>query len=268
VYTGILAQTGGGGGNWIQIIVIVVMVGLSALSWLFQKLSEQAQKKKQLDQTQKREQERLRTGRDPSQAPGGSPQTTRQQELAARRQAQLEELRRRQQDRLARQGQAGPGQQGPPSPVVFIPGSSGPIVVTPRQSAPPSRPMPRPQPQQRPQRLPQPQQRQQPRPVPTRPQPSRPTPTPRPAQRSARAAPEAQPRESGNQGELGSESHRLLADRPDVAAARAAADVAWHDARPAADVPKTRADWRRAIIAREILAPPVAMRPPDHDPLP
>ncbi len=127
---------------------IIIVLGLSAASWIFQRLKEQSEVKKSQDQLRRRIEDELRTGRATSEnqpAPRADAQAL--QDLAARRQAQLRELRMRQ----AGQGSGGPvvvrPPQGTTSGTVVAPprgASSGPILVpgpgrptsqTPRQPA-------------------------------------------------------------------------------------------------------------------------------------
>jgi hypothetical protein len=287
-----LAQGGGGGGgNWLQLISIIAVVGLSALSWIFQKLAEQAQKKKQRDLAEKRELEHLRTGREHAGAAASSPQVqnpeqttitgiSRQQELAAKRQAQLEELRRRQQDRLMRnqreqstrpapvanEQRPRPAQRpqraaaGGTPPIVFIPGSSGPIVVTPRRPGPPQRPVPaqRPVSAQRPGQPP-----RSARPAPAQ----RPSARQRPQQRPIQQQRPERASETRNVDTGESDTHRLLVDSPVANEIKSLPQPGSEPIVARIGAPKTSEEWRKAIIARELLAPPLAVRPPSADPL-
>lgn len=156
-------------GMWIQLLLIVVVFGGSAITALVRKLAEKAEQKKRQDALARARDESLRTGR----APEGTTEATPADTLAARRQAQLEELRRQQQERLRqareraqqqrqaqqRQRQAGqpqvrttptqpqqrpvPNRPVPPAPR----GNQIPIVITPVPEQPPARQRER-QPQQ------------------------------------------------------------------------------------------------------------------------
>lgn len=148
---------------------LVIMLLIPALSWIAQRLKEQALIKQERDNQARRREEELRTGRTtgaaparPTTAASGSQSADAQavQDLAARRQAQLRELR-------ARQMQQGQASQGPP---VIIPSPQQPTRRPPMQpSAGPLRPTPMPG-------GPRPAQVQ--RPAPRSPQPRRPEPTP------------------------------------------------------------------------------------------
>lgn len=132
---------------------IIIVLGLSAASWIFQRLKEQSEVKKSQDQLRRRVEDELRTGRAaPESQPTPRADAQALQDLAARRQAQLRELRMRQ----AGQGAGGPvvarAPQGTPGGPVLTPpraASSGPIIVpgpgrptapTPRQPANPPSP--------------------------------------------------------------------------------------------------------------------------------
>jgi hypothetical protein len=254
VIPALLAQGGGGGGGqWMQLIGFILVVGLSALSWMFQKIAEQRQKKKAQDVAERRKLESLRTGRS-EEAPA-APTASRQQDLAAKRQAQLEELRRRAADRARQHGQQpGPVVTGAPmprpvpakiqrsAPITYIPGSSGPIVVTPRRpDRAPQRSVPAPS------RKASRRQQQQPRQAPA---------GPRPQQQ------QQQPSVSGDT------SHGLLTDinTPSAPSQTTSLQPSAHkDANSL--IPSGIDEWRRALVTREVLAPPLAIRAPDRDPL-
>lgn len=215
--------------QFLHLIVILLIVGASFISWLAKKLKEQADKKRALQEMERRRLEALRTGKDPgaavAAAPSGSPEELRLRELAARRQAQLQELRRRQQNRpqqgggrppivILAPGSSGQGVPGAPG-VPGVPGSGRPRQGAPRQPAgskPPS------QPQRRPDQ-----------------------PRPRPASRPASEARE-------DTGE--STTHRLVQDvrTPTTSKPRQPAMVLG--------APMNAQQWRRALMLREVLAPP------------
>jgi hypothetical protein len=247
--------------NWLQLIMLLVVFGGSFLSWMAKKLSEKAEQKRRQDALERRQAEALRTGRPvPEAAPAAAPETDRQRELAARRQAQLQELRRRQQER-ARKGaatgrpagptppampqrpQAGvraprgpaPGSpipqrrtgrgedRGAPPPLVVIPGSSGPIVVG---------------------RVPSPR-----------------SPAPAPASRPQRAV-----QRRGVQRAAAPPSLESVRPAPQrftelsEAAPALQTQVVSPPSPVISGVPRSPQDWRRAILAREILSPPLALR--------
>lgn len=248
-----------------QLIGFVLVVGLSALSWLFQKVAEQREKKRRVDLAEKRTLETLRTGREPTEGEVPPSVTSRQQELAAKRQAQLEELRRRQQERARQQTQPrpsatvelprprapqpAPGPTRPPRaqpPIVFIPGSSGPIVVTPRKPA-------RPGPQARTPARPPAQQ------VPRAGKRPAAAPRQRPSQRIAPAQPQERPAASA------STSHGLLSDI-NTQAPTAPVDLpTGQNMERGENIPRTPGEWRRALVMREVLSKPLALRAPGED---
>lgn len=88
--------------NWVQFLVFALFLTAPAVSWVIQKLREQAEVKRVRTEAQRRREEELRTGRT-SDAPGpsklqskGDDRMTELQRLAERRQQQLRELRARQ----------------------------------------------------------------------------------------------------------------------------------------------------------------------------
>lgn len=136
---------------------IVIVMAISAISWIAQRLKEQAAIKQAKDRLAQERNEELRTGRAAAPSPTQQAQTSDAQalqDLAARRQAQLRELR-------ARQMQQGQGVPTPP-PVVFMPPAQrgpapmphGTLRPTPlpggTRPAPMQRPTPRVQQQRRP----------------------------------------------------------------------------------------------------------------------
>jgi hypothetical protein len=225
--------------QWINLIVIALIVGFSALSWLARKLQEQAARKRALEEIERRRAELLRTGKDPGVVvePVLSAQEARLQEIAARRQAQLQELRRRAQ---MRQQQGG-------SVTARVPG------LPPRASTPVPVPMPRPAPSPRPVPIARP-----PAPAPPR-TPSR-GPV-EPARRPRSAPPAAVPRPARP-------AAIRPAPRPEVIgeshAERLVPDVPLEPPRPKAGhrrwSPRSAAEWRRAVVLAEILGPPVGRK--------
>jgi hypothetical protein len=239
-----------------QLIILLIIVGFSVLSFIFRKVQEEAERRRVREQLAQRELDRLRTGRDPGSDVESATQMQRAQELAARRQAQLQELRRRQQERTrqqqthvrveeARMGpRLEPAANGPATsqpPLVWIPGSSGPTVPqrtpptvrrTPGAGQPQGRPRPQPFPRTQP--LPRPQTV------------ARPTTQPKAAPRKPLfpSAPPAPP------------------PPKQVTPAR----EAYVQRTPTGPIlasikPRTREEWRRAMILHEMLSSPVAMRP-------
>lgn len=88
------------GGNS-QLILILIVMGFSVISWIANYLKEQSRIRAAKEEQRRRYEEALRTGR-PVEAPARSADPAA--ELAARRQAQLQELRRQQMEERARQG--------------------------------------------------------------------------------------------------------------------------------------------------------------------
>ena len=137
---------------------IIIVMAISGISWIAQRLKEQAAIKQAKDRLAQERNEELRTGRAAAPSPTQQSQTSDAQalqDLAARRQAQLRELRARQ----MQQGQAAPT----PPPVVFAPSTqqrrpapmpSGTLRPTPlpggTRPVPTQRPTPRAQQQRRP----------------------------------------------------------------------------------------------------------------------
>lgn len=90
-------------GNNSQLIIFLIVMAFSALSWVIGYLKEQSRIKKVKDEQKRRFEESLRTGRS---AEEPVLQKDPAADLAARRQAQLQELRRQQMEERAR-GQGG-----------------------------------------------------------------------------------------------------------------------------------------------------------------
>lgn len=219
--------------NLIQIIAIAIVLGVSGLSWLYRKLREQAALKRIEDERRRRQEELLRTGRDPLAEPAppddGGEERRRQHEIAARREAELQELRRRQAGAPIAQRPAPAQVQVPPGILIQIPGTSSPIVVKPLPGGGRVTTARTPAPPQR-----------QPRPA----RPRGPRPTKRPAERKPEPVQRDTPRPSP-----------ALEQLPPPTSPDAAAPSPH---------PTTPEEWRRAIIMREILSPPLAARPPGN----
>ncbi len=251
--------------------VLLVFVAISFLQWLVRRLQEQSTITKQKQALERRRTETLRTGRDPEedaaaqrraaqtqtqpQAAPGNDAAARQARLRELRQKQLEEMRRRNQGRPASNQQtvevrvpqrtagAGPARR---TPTVGAPQPAG--------QRPPSRPAP---PRQAPARSPQPPTRQ----PPTRQAPARPagTAAPPPPRRDRPQPPRSAPQKpAAPMGLRDTTTPRSLAHTPDPS------EVAPPptQTRPvmSVDGAMTPADWRRAIILSEVLAPPIALR--------
>lgn len=133
---------------WQKLVLLFIVVGFSVLSWVFKQLQQQRELRRQEMQRQRVEQESLRTGRPSARAVpdferSEEPVSEQAKSAAARRAAQLEELRRRKQaraggkpagtPRLPKKISAGsPSGQGIDinlgGVILRIPGSSGPTV--------------------------------------------------------------------------------------------------------------------------------------------
>lgn len=119
--------------QWTQLIIILLFVGFSVLSWAFRQLREYQQKQAARQAAERRRLEMLRTGRGEAQAderpvavapPGAPPRSPdlhddarrRLQELAQRRRAELEEMARR-----AAGGSVAGAPMGGPRPATPVP---------------------------------------------------------------------------------------------------------------------------------------------------
>lgn len=116
----------------IQLVVVLIFFGFSALKVVLGKLQQQAALRRLEAERESQRLEALRTGKSVDDLPGPprlrrtGPTAEQMQELARRRAAQLEELRRVQ---AAQRGQVATRVSGSQSgPISSIPGSSGPIV--------------------------------------------------------------------------------------------------------------------------------------------
>lgn len=218
----------------IHLIIFVILLAFSGISWVYRQLKAQQAMKQIRDRAEQRQVEVLRTGRDPDSEPlQNSAEALRARELAARREAQLIELRRRAQERARQQSHEADARSTPPTtasapptaPLYLpqhVPGSSGLTV-------PPS--------------------------VPSRPSP--------PSQ--VRVAPRQTAR-------VQSQSQPLPAVRAKAkqsSASKVPAHAAHHEEplviKPPPPVvrinaPRTPEEWRRAIIASEIMSPPLSVR--------
>lgn len=250
--------------QWLQFLLhnahftIFAIVALAGVFRSIAKSLEKKAKERQADlDRQRREVERLRTGREPEAAPvtlGASFPTptaagqasARQQleELAAKRQRAFEDLQRR---------RAASG--------VSTPQSTQPRPTTPEQllatilGAPGTVPKPTPAPpRSRPQTTPT---RQAPAPRPVQRQ--RPTPTPRPT-----SAPTAQPRAQRPVAPAPAPVAAPTAEEPAARKPMAQPEAPEHTPAPARDplgiATMDRAAWKRAFLMREIFDRPVSLR--------
>lgn len=237
----------------IQLLVFAGLVVLPALAKVFEHVQKQRVRKSQEDMVERAAHEALRTGRDPNEVIAdlrvataqaeAQPAQRRSQtnEIEARRRAQLEELRRRAQ---ARRQAATSGASSGPGGATMTPGRGATVA------APPRRPGTAPQPTRRPTPT-----------APARPTQPRPItgairPPARPGMATQRRRSEPVPTPAMVQPEF-ERTSRLLEDRPGYAPARVERPSSAE-----ADAIRAMAptDWRRAIIMREILDQPVALR--------
>lgn len=230
----------------IQLIVIAVIAGLSGLSWLYRKVREQQALKRIEDERRRREEEILRTGRDPLARPQpaeAAEEHRRVQEIVTRREAELQELRRRQATRAMRPGGSG---ETPGGILIQIPGTRAPIVVKPiprgARMFPPAAPIPAPTG----------------RPPGTPARPARPART-RGTPGGKRPAPQRKPEPAGTSPQEHGAHSAGFEERPPASSPA----ITPGSVRPAAVVQNmTPDDWRRAFVMRELLAPPLAARDP------
>lgn len=278
----------GNAGNYIHLLVVLLIVGSSLLSWIFKKVQEQRARKQITDEIERRKIELLRTGRDPGAEmdrvardpnainpvpPPIDPEVERREELARRRREQVEELRRR-----AAQRQQGPNAPTPmqtrgPAPaqvqrptaapgvqrevVIQLPGGRVLRIPAPAEAPVESRPEQRPSTPRPP---------RQPSKKPATKQVSRQANKPT----SSRAAGALAASGDADTGE--STTQRLIETQ-----AAAAYDLPNDRARTPvgqvapviAGAPMTPEQWRRALIASELLSKPMSLRTPGQsaDPL-
>lgn len=202
-----------------------------------------------------REQTILRTGRDPATeakrggvSPQFSPARQREAEMTAQRQEALRQLRQQQAQAEAdgASGNSGPVRRPlwPGGPIVEVrgPAPAGPASAPARPAQPEFRPPPRMAPANPASARPAPQRQAQPQ-------------QGRPSQkkRGGQAQPQPQVR-----GESAVERERAVARQSVSTVGEAFAAPT----RPAFGLPSTRDQWRAALLASEILGPPVALRAP------
>ncbi|MFM9957067.1 MAG: hypothetical protein ACKVZJ_03260 [Phycisphaerales bacterium] len=134
-------------GNNLQLLLIILVFGFSAISWVIGKLREQAAIKKARDELRRARDEQLRTGRTPEEAGSGpSEAKTRSgdlnelRELAMKRQRQLEQMKEMQQQQMRSQRTAA---QTPTRDPRQVPGTSS---IPPMPFPIPGTPLPTPKP--------------------------------------------------------------------------------------------------------------------------
>lgn len=255
--------------QFIQILIVVIVLALSGLSWITKKLQEQRARKRRMIEQQRRMEEMLRTGRDPLAEQAAALQRAtatdraRLEELARRRQAQMEQLRREQMQRRHEAEQASRG--GSDIPPIIIMGPSGPIAI-PRAQPAGGQPFPgpvAPGPMRPPMGRTAP-----PRGVPTRPAPASYPPTSRQGQqRQGRSDKQRQKRERQQQRaeQPAVERSPLSEPAPPLPEPGAAARERRRRALGALRIGQgmSREEYRRLIASLELLRPPLALRPPD-----
>lgn len=235
----------------IKLLLFVLAVGVPAMRAVLQALGRQREQAKAEAMRQKRLEDALRTGH------GAEAESASEVDpAAARRQAQLEELRRRARSRASQAGVPGAASGRPPT-------APGPVVSAPPQARGNRQLGREPQPARSPARAP--------APPPLRPA-SRPVPPQRPAPGAARqgqrtaAAParrQAQPQPARPAKPPPREEapvvRRLVAEAPPTPPPV----LSRHETEAVLDFQTASlADWRRAIVMREVLDPPLALRPP------
>mgnify|MGYP000984578829 CR=1 FL=1 len=244
-------------GGTLKVAVWLIIIGAIAVGKIVKAAKEQAEQRRRLDAAKQAEIEALRTGRpvpvDPSlpervtmSASNTNPQQSaaqRLEELAAQRRLKIEELRRAR----AAAASGKPPMQQPVQQVSRGTPPARPQQVTSRAPTPPQRvgqrpaQAPQPQAQRQQQQRPQ-QQRQQAKPQQRQQQPAlRP---PEPAQ--------SEPT-----------THRLVPDAKTAPTEIPTEFTARRGVR-IGNTTMTSADWRRALVLREILGPPVSMRRPEE----
>lgn len=223
--------------NWpINLLLFLIAVGFPALRAVLQAIARQREAAKAEVMKQKRVEEALRTGKglDSADQSAISPSDA----LEARRRAQLEELRRR-------------GRERKSGAVARIPGSTGPTVPMPRPgSAAPARSSLPPAPPVRPSGRPA---------APARPTPAAGRPGAKPTSGSRRQQQKQAARPVLPPPQEEAEVRRLVPDSPISSPAALPPAGAVSDGSPETPV-ALAADWRRALIMKEVLDPPLALR--------
>lgn len=237
-----------------QIIIFLIIVGFSLLSWVYRQMQEQKAKKTARDARLRREAEMLRTGRDPL-APDNPAQATAPQPARslAERQAELRDQRRAAPPIPPAQSAPAPAQPRPAAnvppgmrevelwpggPRVLIPvGNAQPTAQTgpgfPTTAAPKSSPPPRAQKPKRPNQRP----------------PAAPASPPQPVYSGPAAFGS---RESVRR------QQAQMASRPDP---EPGPTIPVGRGVPI-PIPRTPAEWRNALIMNEVLSRPLSEREP------
>jgi hypothetical protein len=256
----LLAQgRSGNGPNYIRLIGFLIIVGFSVLSWVLRKIQEQAAKKKAQEAIERRELELLRTGRAevataPTNVPSPSAASAPPSQSEVDR--RIEELRRRREAMARRRAEEGGRVMAPPTsappvaprpapperPSVFVPGGAeGPIFV-PRQRTDAS----------------------------TIARPATPIPAPTVARTQQEQRAEQPKRGKTASRNAGRGNLAATLQKRDEAQAVKTAETAPPlppaIIRSSDAIPRSGAEWRRALIAREVLAPPLGLRTIDDTP--
>lgn len=249
----------GTGGQWLQYLIIILFLGFSALSWIVRKLQEQKAVKELRDRELRRQESFLRTGRQEERdsTAGHGPPGEARSDID-----RLREIIAQEESRHTEKADSGSASSTPGGPITAELWPGGPVVVisqggattAPTSSGPaPVRPAP-----------------MTPAPTAT----SRRSPSVAPARTPSRPASNAPNKKRRRDGQDRSQSVPLddhqrraavfrrqveqeeLSERRQIAQQQAA-----HLAAQARTlVPHTPEDWRRAIIASELLARPVSLR--------
>jgi hypothetical protein len=237
-------------------LVTLIFIGAPIFSAIMKALAQKKQERDALARREKAQLEALRTGRPVAEPPA---------DQASARQ-RLEELAQRRRQALAQAGPAARTAQPPapstppPTPTpgtrqIRLPG--GIILEVPEDLAPPA-PAPQPRPSPAPQNT---ERRRTPkrRPAATPPMPTQPQAPARSATPPARVASASENiTRSAQRAALSVPDQPTAPAEPPAARPPSTTRAAARDARSFG--PWTRADWRRAIIMRELLGPPVGMR--------
>lgn len=224
---------------WLQILIMIVVIAGPALGAMFRKLREQQVRRQQQIARERQMLESLRTGRPIGQESRGESASGEASELAKRRAQQLEELRRLQQARqagTARQSPASPGQRNKPQ----APQASSRAAEA-RQAA--ERRRAKAEAQRRAKEQQEAIARQA---------------AEAERQRRAKVAQVTEPLAAHANEEGDGNVHRLVHDVESIA----------RQQKPAGGTlgRMKAADWRRALILREVLTPPLSVRKPGGSP--
>lgn len=259
--------------QWTQLIIILLFVGFSVLSWAFRQLREYQQKQAARQAAERRRLEMLRTGRGearaevqqveaaPLEAPPRAPDLhddarRRLQELAQRRRAELEAMARR-----AAGGAGGAGGSGAGAPMAG-PRPATPVPVQRTPQARGERPVTKAEQQRRAaeqaRRRAEKQDKQDRIEAKRRAEQARVVERQRAEADARQTAAEQQTAASAAADALGTTDPGRTA-RPALAAAIGAARLG-----PGA-TPATAEQWRRAIVLMSVLGPPAALRGDDQD---